>query len=1511
MQMRNIKLFPPQILTLVFFIAILSGASAQTVTRENALMDKAARFQARYERLKSEALEFAQRNNVPVRFDTYRHLYEIQYILNGIPQYYVTHNEDAAISISTDKVYSGGGAGLSLSGAGITPREWDGGGVRLSHQEYGGRVTQGDSPGSTHYHATHVAGTIMAAGVVSSAKGMAYEANLRAFDWNNDNSEMASEAAAGALMSNHSYGYVRGWANGTWYGNPSISTQEDYLFGFYDANSQAWDQIAYDAPYYLICKSAGNDRNDCGNGTYPCDGAPDGYDCIGQQGIAKNIMTVAAVEDVAGGYGGPSSVVMSSFSSWGPADDGRIKPDISANGISLYSTDDDNDTDYTTLSGTSMSSPSVTGSLALLQQHFEDQNGTGNYMKAATLKALVINTADECGAADGPDYEFGWGLMNTQSAALKITEDQSTDVISEHILNDGSTFTRDVLALGTEPLKVTIVWTDPPGTPVSPQLDPITPMLVNDLDLSIADLSTTYYPWKLDRDNPSNPATNAGENDVDNVEVIYIANPVAGNYTITVDHDGTLSGGSQAFSMILSGIDGQVPPIADFSADPTIQQIGATVEMTDMSLNNPTSWSWSFSGPGNVTYVSGTSSTSRHPEVQFDATGLYDVSLSVTNAYGNDSETKTDYINITNCTYCASAGQDASEEWISNVNLNQIDNNSGSSSGYVDYTNLSTDMAIGSTHTASVTCSSTGNWGEYIHIFIDWNQDCDFDDASETYDLGVTTGPGTLTADISVPADAIAGQTRMRVSLKYNGSPSPCETFSYGEVEDYTINVSDQSVLQTIELDTGWNIMSFYVAPPGMDMLDILQPLITSNELEKVIDEDGEFVQYVNGTGWVNNIGDMANTEGYYIKVNNATTLGTNGLEMTVPFNIPLDEGWNIMSYPFDQPQDALAAVQTLIDDDELVKVIGETGGMIVHLPEAGWINTIGDFEADEGYYIKVSPATTLILDQNTGPDDFIGKEVQENRNNRSQHFNPVWNGNPFKPMALAITEAMVDDSSLTVGDEIGVFDTNAAGDYFCVGAARISTALSDTTPLIIHASLDDPDTPTLDGFTQGNQLAYMLYDSSAQKEIQNIRMLHHVNYDSSFAMLGTALDSLWTKTLNTDLLGGAFCAGSADFYFKVDTLREIDEFQLCVEYDPAILNYWDYDHLNAQIDADDIIFKDSLDRVWINWESDLVLDLTEDTLFSLHFTSVIPDSVINDTLLWVEQHSNYYSASMQQLAVFHGGAYELSPLPLDAGPISGTDTVCQAQTGVQYVTDSIPFADDYIWEIDPANAGLLDIDEHIVYIDFGDQYAGDAVISVYGQNDCGNGSASSLDIYIKPLPGQPEQPTGPDTLMLDPPDTQYNITQVADAVDYVWMLQPDNAGELYPDETSLTVDWSNTFQGVAAISVHAVNDCGNGPVSEALEVYVGNITQIDASRNDELVIFPVPANNTITIKGKGCRHYEYARIFNTEGQLMIISKMNPDITSIDIGKLKNGVYYLQLSGEQSMIRKIIKMDAY
>lgn len=211
-------------------------------------------------------------------------------------------------------------------------------------------------------------------------------------------------------------------------GNDAVSTTEDYKFGLYDANTQTWDRIAYNAPNYLIVKSAGNSRNENGpaSGEYyflktssdssnKARSKNDGYDIISTSGTAKNILTVGAAALSSLIPMKAADVTLSNFSSWGPTDDGRIKPDVMAIGTSMFSTSNSGDKGYTTLSGTSMSSPQAAGSLFLIQQLYNRLNNN-RFMLASTLKAVAIHTALDMEAV-GPDYKSGFGLIQMDKAA--------------------------------------------------------------------------------------------------------------------------------------------------------------------------------------------------------------------------------------------------------------------------------------------------------------------------------------------------------------------------------------------------------------------------------------------------------------------------------------------------------------------------------------------------------------------------------------------------------------------------------------------------------------------------------------------------------------------------------------------------------------------------------------------------------------------------------------------------------------------------------------------------------------------------------------------------------------------------------------------------------------------------------------------------------------------------------------------------------------------------------------
>lgn len=662
--------------TVLFCLFVISNALfAQQLPEEFAAKQKSAndalitRLNQRQSNDYSLAVEKAKRFNIELRqVSKYTGVISefAGFAGNGQMLFNITDNVGSGKSISTNKVWPGGTVGTALKGnlTGNRLGEWDGGAVRLTHQEFGGRVVQVDGATTLSDHATHVAGTMMAAGVDAKAKGMAYEANLRAYDWNSDETEMAQAGAAGMLVSNHSYGTITGWyyndnttpARDEWYGDISLSNQEDYKFGFYDFQAKDWDDIAANNPFYLICKAAGNDRGDNvsgstwfvrnSNGVFqqgtgtppPADGQ---YDCISTNGVAKNILTVGAVNKIGNsdnnnGYVNAAGVVMSSFSGWGPTDDGRIKPDVVAAGVNLYSSFSTSNTAYSSISGTSMATPSVTGSLLLVQQHHF--NVKGRFMRSATLKGLAIHTADEAGTAAGPDYQFGWGLLNTAKAVRHVT-DSGTNLMVEQVLANSATYSFVVNNDGTAPLKATLCWTDKSGNPVTESLDPTNSMLVHNLDLRVKRNSDNqvFLPYALNPLSPASAATTA-DNNRDNVEQILLASPTAGSYTITISHKGTLSP-NQAFSVLVSGVIAS-KPVASMGVNSNSICSNKSVTFSDQSTPAATSRRWYFPGGSPST------STSATVVVTYPTVGEFPVALSVSNSLGSDSVYNANFIKV-------------------------------------------------------------------------------------------------------------------------------------------------------------------------------------------------------------------------------------------------------------------------------------------------------------------------------------------------------------------------------------------------------------------------------------------------------------------------------------------------------------------------------------------------------------------------------------------------------------------------------------------------------------------------------------------------------------------------------------------------------------------------------------------------------------------------------------------------------------------------------------------------
>ncbi len=509
--------------------------------------------------------------------------------LGETPLYDIPHNEESAIATGAALLHQ---APYSVTGTGSAIGQWEVGAIpRPSHTEFGNRVLSMDGTFTLGLHASHVAGTMIAAGVDPSVRGMAPESTILAHSSTDVVSELAALAAtspgeAGMIqISNHAYGVASGWEfNGTtWYGTFSDDGQgsNDYaqLFGQYTASAAAWDGLAWNAPYHLIFKSSGNHRDDAApldstpwslNGSstniFPYDSSSHpasdfeqdssgfGFGTIDPRSSAKNVMTVGSVNNVvtAEGIRVPGDGASSRFSSLGATDDGRIKPDLMTDGESVKSTGDLWDDHLAVSSGTSMAVASASGSAVLLAGHY-DQLLPGAMLRASSLKGLLIHTADDMGRP-GPDYEYGWGLMNVPAAAdlltMHVADPDLARLVEEEVSdqNPDDQFTIDYD--GTGPLRITVCWTDPAGNWTSGH-DNRSRRLVNDLNLTVSTPSGgTEYPYVMPFVNSWQDAdlladAQKGVNTVDNVEQVYLPSGEPGTYTINLDFAGSLAFGTQ------------------------------------------------------------------------------------------------------------------------------------------------------------------------------------------------------------------------------------------------------------------------------------------------------------------------------------------------------------------------------------------------------------------------------------------------------------------------------------------------------------------------------------------------------------------------------------------------------------------------------------------------------------------------------------------------------------------------------------------------------------------------------------------------------------------------------------------------------------------------------------------------------------------------------------------------------------------------------------------------------
>jgi serine protease AprX len=529
-------------------------------------------------------------------------------------------------------------------------------------------------------HGTHVLGSVLGNGAASlpvgTIKGTAYTATptFQAVEqWTTWTGLCALQYSSGYYITGLPLDiktlFQEAYSWGSRIHSNSWGAPED---GAYTDDSQAVDQFVWDHPDMLIVFSAGNAGTD--------KKATLGYvdeDSLDAPGTAKNALTVGASDNLrdTGGYnpGGPCSTwgtcwpsdfaynptrddrisnnsgELAAFSARGPANDGRRKPDVVAPGTNILSTRSSvasgsgwglypTDPDYLYMGGTSMATPLTAGAAAVVRQYYVQGLGHAT-PSAALIKATLINSAVDMagyGVASQeaglpiPNNHEGWGRVNVGAATSGGRQFEDADSVRT---GTNVSYTYQIGSSAT-PFKVTLVWSDYPGSPSSGGL-------VDNLDLVVTapDGTTTYRGnvfsggWSV---------TGGTADSLNNVESVYIQTPAVGTWTVRVDGTNVPApGNQQPFAVVATGTFGPPqPPVAAFSGSPLSGEMPLDVSLTDLSTGEITGWAWDFGDSAGT-------STLPDPTYTYTSAGDYTVSLTVTGPGGSDTETKTNYIHVT------------------------------------------------------------------------------------------------------------------------------------------------------------------------------------------------------------------------------------------------------------------------------------------------------------------------------------------------------------------------------------------------------------------------------------------------------------------------------------------------------------------------------------------------------------------------------------------------------------------------------------------------------------------------------------------------------------------------------------------------------------------------------------------------------------------------------------------------------------------------------------------------
>lgn len=351
-------------------------------------------------------------------------------------------------------------------------------------------------------------------------------------------------------------------------------------------------------------------------------------------------------------------------------------------------------------------------------------------------------------------------------------------------------------------------------------------------------------------------------------------------------------------------------------------------------------------------------------------------------------------------------------------------------------------------------------------------------------------------------------------SLTYTDTNVPYGEHTYTVKSVYTTGISQgvsttanvvNNSAQSIALTAGWNIMSSRFLPANPNIQTVFTPLMPNNNLVKVQNEAGNSLEYISYLSqWYNSIGNISLNEGYRVKVNFTSNLDLSGTQVTLPLTIPLNSGWNLISYPYSSNVSASTILANLVNNSQLVKVLDESGNAYEYITGTGWINNIGTFKPGEGYAIKVNTNTNLIYGSRETVSDIIAKSF--NSSDNTSYFQKVWFGNGWQHYNLYILNNSVLSELLDSGDEVALYDGE-----ICVG----TVVYDDQAELLsIKASMDDPTTEVIDGYISDHSFSLKVYNGYEATEIAltDIDMIQGTPY---FEIGGSAVIKLKENVLS------------------------------------------------------------------------------------------------------------------------------------------------------------------------------------------------------------------------------------------------------------------------------------------------------------------------------------------------------------------------------------------------------------